>query len=564
MTVSADLHVLTLTLQPGVTPTLGLVVRTGDGEGAVELSIPFAESGLPERPEELRSFRSWRGVALAEDLMAQLELTLPPRGSIVYLEFGRPRGHLGLMPWERLLAPLGRRWLRLPYLPIAVVAPPVRPVVAVVASLPMAKAAFDLPELVVQLVGLAAHAYADAGGIHVFVDRDQVGSVRRRLGEVRLPRGCRIEVHDPEDTPESKAPPRDARIARGADSPWLRWMGQGLAGAQVDAFFFLCHGYLSRGRGAVAWAQSPWRNDDAYWARFVGAEDLGEFLERFGTRATFLVSPPADFRVSGLLALADGLAQQRPESVGVIDAEDGLGGEDLSWAPNLALGRSRAPEEAPKVTLYSSPSFLPSPEQSQGLDDEFLGGGGADPAPKRFRSLPEPSPPTGSLSVAVATKGGGYGRRRPATLKAWAFRPQGQDTEEPEDGELFLGGGGRGTFSTEDDDDFLMLNTRGGDDEPPPKASMGFGEEEPNVDPGPDVSGDLPGRREPSAPPEARKGGVLLDSGLRQVERSMAELEVRMRERASSEIATASREGVKEALELVHRALQAAKGGGKR
>jgi hypothetical protein len=96
------------------------------------------------------------------------------------------------------------------------------------------------------------------------------------------------------------------------DSPWLNWMADSLPGRAIGVVHFLCHGYFSAEQGALAFAESPLRNSDANWARFVGARQINTFLDRVGASAVAFTSPPRNYSVLGLRLLVSQLASLRP------------------------------------------------------------------------------------------------------------------------------------------------------------------------------------------------------------------------------------------------------------
>src|SRR5262249_35580764 len=126
-------------------------------------------------------------------------------------------------------------------------------------------------------------------------------------------------------------------------SPWLRWMCNALRGQSIDVAHFICHGHLSRDRGAMLFAESPLSRSQAYLSSPVGAVELGAFLTQVGAWSTVFSSVPDNNSEAGLLALADEIAQSRPGpmmmhliSQDLLACEQGyrfLYGDGPRWAP---------------------------------------------------------------------------------------------------------------------------------------------------------------------------------------------------------------------------------------
>ncbi len=95
-------------------------------------------------------------------------------------------------------------------------------------------------------------------------------------------------------------------------SPWLLWMRDALRGRSIDVMHFVCHGYLTRDRGALLFAQSPMERTDRYLAGPVGQTELATFLTQLGAWSTAFTSVWDDNSEPGLRALADDIAQSRP------------------------------------------------------------------------------------------------------------------------------------------------------------------------------------------------------------------------------------------------------------
>jgi hypothetical protein len=124
----------------------------------------------------------------------------------------------------------------------------------------------------------------------------------------------RVFVHDPGKAGSYKIPERTSEIRsfRELQSPWLLWMREALGDRSVDLVHFLCHGYMSDMKGALAFAESPLRNNDPRWSRFVGSDEINTLLTQVGAWSVAFDSPRDNFSEMGLRAVADALAQTRP------------------------------------------------------------------------------------------------------------------------------------------------------------------------------------------------------------------------------------------------------------
>ena len=290
-----------------------------------EWTFPVSALGLPERLD--RELTRTRGEAfvlpppLVEDLRGHV--AGGPASPPLWLHLVKPYGHLALVPWERLLgAVLGVPILRLPDF----IVPPPRETsrrfdVVLCGSMPASKASFDLPSLLPAIVRRILDSQTRSTRAHVFVDAELYGAVRGHMPIAGLnANGVPFEVklHEPPDPQRFESPERSSRIVDPGtriENPWLLWMRDALAGASVDVAHFVCHGYLSDDRGALALSESPAENRDRRMARFVGAGELGTFLTQVGAWAVAFSSPHEDYSPLGSRLLADTVGQARPVSV---------------------------------------------------------------------------------------------------------------------------------------------------------------------------------------------------------------------------------------------------------
>ena len=107
--------------------------------------------GLPDALTGIRTVAD-QELRVPSHVLGQLEASVPafgpspmPPENALWLEFPSPRGCLYVMPWERLLQPLGRNLFRLPNYLVRPQAPGQNLEVAICASAPEAKAWFEAP-----------------------------------------------------------------------------------------------------------------------------------------------------------------------------------------------------------------------------------------------------------------------------------------------------------------------------------------------------------------------------------------------------------------------------------
>ena len=279
---------------------------------------------------------------------------------VLWLQFLRPYGHLGLVPWEQLLGGVARR----PVLRLseglgsfrrAMLSGPVR--VALCGSMPRAKEDFRLAG---HLSRLADHLARGQVEVEVFTDGARCREVAGLLRDLQAES---VEVHRPDPEASYSLPEASLRIRdRPGElvNPWLLWMRDRLVASGVDAFHFVGHGFFSGNSGAIALAESPIRNQDRRMARFVGAAELDEFLTQVGAWCFGSSSPENDFSLMGSRLLAHSIANRRPGVVFHHELRRDADSKALGKAYGLFLsGRPEAPSISPALTVWSHPDALP-------------------------------------------------------------------------------------------------------------------------------------------------------------------------------------------------------------
>jgi hypothetical protein len=318
-----------------------------------------------ERPEMFR---------LPDELLQAVRAFLAADDRPLWLELPEPCGYLRLVPWETLLtATLDRPVLRLPYFSLLPQAARDTLEVAVCASSPRAKAAFDVTDALIRYVEIVGRTLDRKWRVHVFADVDQYHHLEQEWQD-----RAHIVVHNPNNAESFELPERAPKIGIGANirNPWLLWILKELGGRAVDVVHFICHGYFADDRGAIALASSPLVNTDATYSRFVGAPELGGFLTAAGAWSIGLTGPDNNFAPLGLREVADSLAQTRPLHVLAHEA-----GEDPQFAEIEAAYRlmfTTLPRPAPLLrasALWVHPNLVagarsPAPPELTG--DQWL------------------------------------------------------------------------------------------------------------------------------------------------------------------------------------------------
>ncbi len=300
----------------------------GEKEVVTEWSWPPEALGLPDslsgagRRGRGRGPRDQR-FELPDELLQGLRAWMEQEdhvGRTLWLHLAPPKGYLAALPWERLLQPaIGAPVLRLPdFYQRPPRETPRTLSVALCGSAPLAKGAFGLSHHLAKLAAVYADAPRESRRIHLFTDRAHHGEVSELAGAKADELGATLVAHDPEGAARYDIPDATSRVVDPGGrlvNPWLLWMRDALRGESVDVVHLVGHGYLWGERGALAFAGSPWHEDDPRWARFVGAEELLAFSTQVGAWSIGMSSPPKNVSRVGMRLLADRLADLRPGPV---------------------------------------------------------------------------------------------------------------------------------------------------------------------------------------------------------------------------------------------------------
>jgi hypothetical protein len=251
---------------------------------------------------------------LIADLRAALERFVEGRRPL-WVHLVKPYGALRFVPWERVLGPaLGVPILMLPDF----IFPRPREAVAsldvaLCASAPLGWEEHSVRQALLVTAQAILRGSQRRTRLQVFADAMLGPTLKAEWGS-EIANGS-ILLHEPQDAAEFVQDDPGSRLLDSAGvlrSPWLLWMRRALRERAVDVVHFCCHGHLSRGRGAMLFAQSPLDRSDTYLAGPVGALELQTFLTQVGAWSSAFESLPDNHSEPGLRGLADETAQARP------------------------------------------------------------------------------------------------------------------------------------------------------------------------------------------------------------------------------------------------------------
>ena len=335
---------------------------------ASEIGCP---KSLTERQTHGHSNPFEKPVWLVNKLRSSIEDLQTFEGPL-WLHFVKPYGLLGLAPWEQWFDSLPVPVMRLP----DVISDPPREApstldVLICTSSPVAKEEMESEHYVVRLVRQVMRRHPRSKvSFDVFTDSERVGQMQAKLGGEGL-LGSAVRVHPPDQAASYAIPQRNPAVNDSVldlENPWLLWMRNAIKGRSVDMVHFICHGYFNGDRGALAFAQSPTRNEDTKWSRFVGKRELSMFLTQVGAWATAFSSPDENYSDAGLRLLADGLAQDQPFAVLYHDWRADRDGNQLGDAYQFLFQEQPGlPPRAGGCFLYCQPFRVESGHDARPL-----------------------------------------------------------------------------------------------------------------------------------------------------------------------------------------------------
>lgn len=283
----------------------------------------------------------------------------------LWVHLVKPYGSLRLVPWERLLGSV----LQVPILMLPdFIFPPPREApatldVVLCGSAPLGHEEHSIYSGVTLTARRILEGSPRRTRLHLFVDAQFAEALRNEWAAAgKL--GNEVLVYD--NGMAAKYVDDDllsSRLVERTDvlrSPWLLWMREALSGRAVDVVHFCCHGYLSRGRGALLFAQSPLDRSERYLAGPVGAVELETFLTQVGAWSSAFTSVPDNFSEPGLRALADQIAQSRPGPMMLHNLrEDRDAGALANGYHFLYANKPEAPPRSTALFIYCQPYLSP-------------------------------------------------------------------------------------------------------------------------------------------------------------------------------------------------------------
>ena len=280
---------------------------------------------------------------------------LPTQGQPLWVHLVKPYSVLRFLPWERALGRLISAPVMM--LPDFLFPPPRESSsllnVALCGSAPLNSEEGHVYQAVIHASHRILEANARRTRLHIFADFALYAQLRDEFGrEGRL--GVDVFVHDHQKAALYAEADPSSRLLDAAGqlrSPWLLWMRDALRGESIDVMHFVCHGFLSRFRGAMLFAQSPLDRTDHYLAGPVGYTELNTFLTQIGAWSTAFTSTGDNNSEPGLRALVDDVVQNRPGPALMHVVNEDYSQETLRDAYQLLY--ATAPTRAPKSTaLY--------------------------------------------------------------------------------------------------------------------------------------------------------------------------------------------------------------------
>ncbi len=330
----------------------------------------------------------------------------------LWVHLVKPYATLRLVPWERALGKaLGRPILMLPDF----IFPRPREAVKSFDVVLCASAPLGYEDHTVrEALRIAVDRILDSGKrdmrLHVFADSQIAASLSQRWqSQGRL--GRQILVHDNQQAAPYAQEDISSRLLDEAGtlrSPWLLWMRSALAGQGVDVVHFICHGHLSRERGAMLFAQSPLERADTFLAGPVGGSELGTFLTQIGAWSSVFSSLPDDHSEAGLRSLADEIAQSRPGPMLMhVLREDPQAGALAAGYAFLYSGEAHPPPRSTALFMYCQP-YLAADKVARPVSGMMVerGARAAPPAPAggSDRGVPVGAIARNSVQAHAATR----------------------------------------------------------------------------------------------------------------------------------------------------------------
>jgi len=327
------------------------------------LEATVSEIGLPLGLSQALSIESRESnYKVPDHIAAALGQVVQQNAQPLWLSFPLPSGYLPVVPWESLLqSQLQVPILRLCYTEVQPVVSSGSLDIVVCFSFPAAKMriqALQPAEVIHYYFDHVPENIRQYTTFHVFAD----SSVQYILKDVSARHSdCKIVVYDPGMASRYEVPEQDPTpeaCTTDLESPWLLWMRDAMGTLSADLVHFFCHGYLGREDGFLCFSQSPLRNDDELYSRFVGARQICTFLDQVGAWSVAFSSQPGNYSVAGLRLLQDQISRIRPGPVLFHDMLLDPAAVNLNSAYQYAYAIEEAPApESAAISLYCHPDW---------------------------------------------------------------------------------------------------------------------------------------------------------------------------------------------------------------
>jgi hypothetical protein len=293
--------------------------QVGTGDPIPVATCATSELGIGRGQDALSSIDAVRKLppGLATAITGQLDVV--EGRPLLWLELTEPCGYLALLPWEAWLVPIVQRAvLRLPYFALRPRTPLDTLDVVLCATSPIAKFQFDAGESILRLARQIEEAVPRRVTLHLFTDSLSYPHVSQAAGQIP----ARTIVYDPHDAERYALPRRVPELDDSYEvtNPWLLWIRDALQGRAVDVLHFVCHGYLSGDRGAMAFASSPLVNTDSEYSRFVRLGQMCSLMTQIGAWSFAVSGPEHNYSQTALREVGDSIARNGPGYVLVHDA----------------------------------------------------------------------------------------------------------------------------------------------------------------------------------------------------------------------------------------------------
>jgi len=220
----------------------------------------------------------------------------------IWLQLSRNAQALSALPWESLTREITDKPLfRVPNFLINPFTPPLEPNIAICASVPLAKASYDVREHINIALAAIDKLHENSpfrSKVTLFLDEETSYNAKQE-GYLIETQDTDITLADPSKAEKYGTAAKtygDISSAKNAIwNPWLLWILEHFENKSVDSVHFISPSYFSGENGALAFAPSPLENNDRQWSRFMGARELSDFCDRLHCNAILFSSASSPY-----------------------------------------------------------------------------------------------------------------------------------------------------------------------------------------------------------------------------------------------------------------------------